>query len=59
MKVKVYIDKKFSHDLHTDVVPRIGEQVNFGKYKGLLVSDVKWRMKSNGTELLHARLYLS
>jgi hypothetical protein len=60
MKVKVYIDKKFSHDFYPvgSWLPREKEIVKFGT-KEYVVNKVNWRMKGDGSELLHASLYLS
>ncbi len=57
MRIKVYINNSFQTELDVDVVPRIGEALKFVKAQ-YRVSDVIWRMKSNGLELLHARVYL-
>jgi len=57
MLIRVYINNKFSHALLSDHMPRVGEGMKYSK-NSYRVTDIIWRMKGNGFELLHVRLYL-
>lgn len=57
MKVKVYISNKLAAEFSSDTVPRVNEFVKFGKTR-YRVWNVIYRMKSDGTGFLHARINL-
>ncbi len=57
MKLKFYVNNTPIAELDSNVIPRIGEALKTGKSEYRVV-DVVWRMKGNGLELLHARVYL-
>ncbi len=57
MKLKFYVNSTPVAELDSGVIPRIGEALKIAKSEYRVV-DVVWRMKSNGLELLHARVYL-